>query len=542
MKFFPAVSRRLWYGGGGGGAVLVALWTLLFPTLAHAFFIDYDLDVPPSETQLEFAEAYIHGPGYIDLQSLEFSAHREYIQQQSIHRSSNPTSERATTYLDVAIFKGCLRGQAKCDWPALGVGYRYQDKILNPQSLPTYCCSVGALYLGLCEASSLGRLIVNETLLNGQRFAVPIHGDLSMDNVLGNVSIESQDSGTYVVLFANCNVETPRTVHVHGTGQWKSRHGNLPGGLYSFMLFDRYLLGIYTVLLAWYAWRMHVHRAFGVPIEKWILATILLGTMEMAFRTRNLGHWNQTGRSSLVNIWLSEIATVLKKGTSRCLFVLLSMGWCVVYDTLNARTTWAIGLLGAVYSGVALTTNLLSVYTLEHTKTLSNGETIEMHAVANLLALVVFVLDLVFLLWILDALSNTIVRLQNDEQQAHKLQRFVYVRFIFLASLLFAVAWMGLVLADAMVPQRESLVLTRHAKLWLGEGDLNYLLVLVGIAILWRPHFNARNYTTLSQQQQQSPYDDDGTHELELSTGSGESRDGPAKEAVASSAVSQDSP
>jgi Lung seven transmembrane receptor len=529
MKVFSAVSRS-WHGCGAATFAMVAI--LLFPTLSGAFYMDYDLDVPPSETKLEFAEAYIHAPGYIDLQSLVFTAQQ---QRQPIHHSGNPN--RVTTYLDVAIFRGCLHGQAKCDWQALGVGQRYQDKTMNPQSLPTYCCSVGALYLGLCDASSLGRLIVNETLLNGQRFAVPIHGNLSMDNVLGTVSIaEPQSSGTYVVLFANCNVDAPRVVHVHGTGTWKSRHGNLPGDLYSFMMFDRYLLGIYAVLLAWYAWSMHVHREFRVPIEKWILATIVLGTMEMVFRTRNLGQWNQTGWPSLVNIWLSEISTVLKKGISRCLFVMLSMGWCVVYESLQLRTLWAIRLLGVLYISVVLTANLMSVYAQEHTKTLSNGQQVEMHAVANLLAFVVFALDLVFLLWILDALSNTIVHLQNDSNQVHKLQRFLHVRAIFLASLLFAVAWMGLVLADTMVPQRESLVLTRHAKVWLGEGDLNYLLVLVGIAILWRPNPNARNYTTLSQQ---SPDEDDDAHELELSTGSGDSRLVQSKEA---SAVSQDSP
>jgi hypothetical protein len=227
MKVFPTVSTS-WCNGGGGGKsavkfamVMVQLLASSITNGANAFFVDYDLDVPPSETKLEFAEAYIHAPGYIDLQSLDFTA-RDYVANPQIHHSGSQTRE--TTYLDVAIFKGCLRGQAKCDWPSLGVGQRYQDKALNPQSLPTYCCSVGALLLGLCDASSLGRLIVNETLLqNGQRFAVPIHGDLSMDNVLGNVSIvDSQDSGTYVVLFANCNVDLPRTVHVQGTGHWKS--------------------------------------------------------------------------------------------------------------------------------------------------------------------------------------------------------------------------------------------------------------------------------------------------------------------------------
>ena len=67
------------------------------------------------------------------------------------------------------------------------------------------------------------------------------------------------------------------------------------------MFFYAALTAIYFVLGLWYYCGMKMFQENAIPIQKFILATIILGFLETSFGGMNLFIWNVTGlRSAFV--------------------------------------------------------------------------------------------------------------------------------------------------------------------------------------------------------------------------------------------------
>ncbi|MGK3741940.1 MAG: hypothetical protein ACI8RD_005467 [Bacillariaceae sp.] len=79
--------------------------------------------------------------------------------------------------------------------------------------------------MGLCAGTQFGRLIMNaETFAGKHRLInVPANGEYSNHMKYGRFE-ETEQSGKYAVVFANCNDEG-RGVIIEGHTVWKSRHG-----------------------------------------------------------------------------------------------------------------------------------------------------------------------------------------------------------------------------------------------------------------------------------------------------------------------------
>ncbi len=161
-----------------------------------------------------------------------------------------------------------------------------------------WCCSPNAIAFGYCHNGSdtYGRLIIDKKKFTGQhRFLnVPINGIWQGSVKYGKLEV-AKDSGRYIMILANCNDEG-RDVNVSGEYIWKSRPGFLPGELFQEMYFCLALTLVYVGVMLWYGLSMRHYSDATIPIQKWVLGTIVLGWLELFFRTGDYFVWNEYGK------------------------------------------------------------------------------------------------------------------------------------------------------------------------------------------------------------------------------------------------------
>ena len=218
-------------------------------------------------------------------------------------------------------------------------------------------------------------------------------------------------------------------------------------------------------------------------------------------------------------LWLNErigfllsspavILGVLKRGITRCLFVMVSMGWGVVRDSLGLALMKII-VLGLVYCGLTMLRDFFLVLAVDKVQSLSASTEEKLVDLTLLISLGVLVVNLIFFFWIIFSLFATTEYLKNMNQTT-KLQRHLRLRCIILTGFLFAMAWFIFSEIDG------ALDILSPNQYWMLEGamHLNNLFVIVSVAMLWRPNSNAKDY---AMQMQIPSTGDDEDNELELS-------------------------
>jgi hypothetical protein len=380
--------------------------------------------------------------------------------------------------------KSCVNKRNGCDWTELGIGASDSEGGIR------WCCSNDAIDFGYCQGgdAQYGRLIVNSTLFKGQhRFIqVPATGDL-VASVHYAVLEEPKISGRYNLVIANCNDEG-RDVYVSGKYAWQSVHGFLPGDLYGEMYFFAFLTAVYLILALWYGLTMRMYEDAQIPIQKWILGTIVLGLLETFFRTGDYLVWNEDGKRFWFAMYTGVLVGVVKRGLSRCLVVMVSMGWGVVRDQLDQMRQ--ITILGIAYVGTAVARDIMTIVAVTDNQTLSINEEEELFDAVTIITFVVAAIDVTFYMWIIDSLNGTMQYLENMNQRI-KLQRYLTLRMILLFSILFAVMWSVFSLVNTYT---EDSILEEQNQ-WAAGAlmEINYLGVLIGVAYLWRPNPNAKD-------------------------------------------------
>jgi Lung seven transmembrane receptor len=514
------IMRDLWMNHHRQRRCIIAFVVAILSCLqqlpsTEAGFVEYELLLEPTPEFVHYNDGYVRGPGFIDLGSLNFTAASPAFSGAATDDSVGDDGNRmlaalgdADSVVDVAIFRlpsECAHKRVGCDWTSLGVGKRTPDGSLR------WCCNEEAAALNLCSggnATSYGRLLLVDGKFKGnhREIVIPREGVVTKQMKYGKM--EEKESGSYVVLFANCNAYG-REVLVKGESVWKSVHGYLPGELYGFMFFYISLTVVYLVLWVWYGYAMKVNSAYRIEIEKWVMLAISLGLLEMIFRTLDYVQWNAEGYRSTFIIWVGVLTGVLKQGISRCLIVMVSLGWGVVRDSLGS-TIRIIVVLGAAYIIVSALRDLMIIFALEDVNTLSLTEETKIFNVIRILSLLIAAIDVIFILWILDALNNTVLYLETMNQ-TRKLERFNKLRCLFMFSILFAAVWAVFTVVDSV--NDEGLVAEEHAWAIDAASEVNYLFLLVGVAWLWKPNPNAQEYAYVMELPSMGV---DGENELEL--------------------------
>jgi len=407
-------------------AVGTQLWMGIFVVVLSfvaAEVQDFEILLPPTDMYVHFADGYLRGPGAsIDLTQLLFTAVSEsgpatmaaggggdgmdddggvddfYSNEagegetEGAGGAGTPPRRRldggvdvsGSTWIDIVSFllpSRCANAKKGCDWTDLGVGAKVDSDL-------RWCCTEAAVQMGMCEGGDkLGRLIIDEDIFQGEARSVSVPNEGPVKKKLKNDFFEFEQTGRYVVVFANCN-ELGREVKVEGEAIWHSAHGYLPGELFGFMYFYTLLFAVYVLLFLWYAGLMKANASSRIPIEKWILGTISVGLMELTFLTLNYWERNADGRAHMWSTYVAIIMGVFKHGISRCLLVMVSLGWGVIRDTLGSALHKVV-ILGAVYIGTAGMRDIMVIWAVEDIATLSYNQEDELWNVATILTFVV---------------------------------------------------------------------------------------------------------------------------------------------------------
>lgn len=202
---------------------------------------------------------------------------------------------------------------------------------------------------------------------------------------------------------------------------------------------------------------------------------------------------------------------VLKSGISRCLLVMVSLGWGVVRDTLGDTLPKIISL-GVLYCGVSSVSQFMEILTMEEMETISLEEENELLDMDAILAFVVFLINVIFVLWTLDALNGTMEYLESMNQ-TRKLMRYLRFRCIFLFAILFSVVWLVFNLVDTY--DEDGILEEQHEWVVIAAQEVNFLFLLVGVAVLWWPNPNAKEYAYVMELPAMGA-NEDGENELEL--------------------------
>lgn len=385
----------------------------------------------------------------------------------------------------------CANTRFGCDWTELGVGA--SDGVGNLR----WCCSDDAVALGLCNGGPKqeGRLIVDPDKFQGQHkfLPVPPSGVWSRNVKFGRFDLKEGEgtSGKYVLVVTNCNDLMGRNLTVTGQYTWKSVHGYLPGNLFGEMYFFVGVFVCYLILFAWYGLRMKIHRDAQIPIQKWVLATIGVGLLEVFFKAGDLWVWNEDGERFWFSLYTGVVVGVAKRAISRCLVVMLSLGWGVTCDTLGDKFKRVV-VLGLIYAGTSAARDVMTVMAITENEILTQNEETELLDVVTILTFITAFIDVTFYLWIFDSLNATMQYLESMNQSM-KLKRYLRLRLILLISVVFALLWSMFGIVDSFNDQR---MVNEEENGWVLSAvwEINYLMVLIGLSCLWQPEAGSKEY------------------------------------------------
>jgi len=431
------------------------------------------------------------GDNGVDVNSTDFDLFLETNSTDFLETEANDGGGRRLPMkeytIDILFFlepSFCAKSKDGCDWPELGVGN--SDSIGNLR----WCCSEDALALGLCDVSQLGRMIVNSETFKGEhRFVnVPASGDFDGTMTLP-VMTTKEGTGQYTLLMGNCN-DYGRDVEIDGEYIWKSKGGYLPGDLFDDMRFTIFLLICYGVLMYLYGSGMRKNRDSTIGIQKWILCTIAMGLLQTLFQAIDYLRWNSSGLRSNNFMYTWITVGVLKGSISRCLLIMVCLGWGVIRDTLGDQMK-KIVILGIFYFVMAFARDTAEVVFIKDIQVLSYEKEEEIYDIFTFFALVTSTIDVVVYMWVLDSLNGTMQYLENMNQSM-KLKRYLKLRLILMLSILFGFVWSVLGIVNATM---DTAILNENQD-WVlpAAWAMNYFAILAAIAFLWQPNPQAKEF------------------------------------------------
>merc|ERR1719343_1959474 len=168
-------------------------------------------------------------------------------------------------------------------------------------------------------------------------------------------------------------------------------------------------------------------------------------------------------------------------------------------------------MLGLLYSGLSLLLYTLSA-AASSAKLVSSARKEELVDIELVLSYVIVCINIIFYCWIISSVKSTTEYLRNMNQTS-KLRRHLRLLCLIIISSLAAV---NIVQALASkINQIDDIKIFKPDNLWIMEAVKygNYLLILFGVSILWRPNADAKDYAM----QMQIPASEGDENDLELS-------------------------
>ena len=153
--------------------------------------------------------------------------------------------------------------------------------------------------------SESGKLIIDQNKFDGNHLQLTIpgsgHHELHLKD--GIMEIDSEKpSGKYILAMSNCNRDG-RNVDAVGHYVWKSEKGYLPGDMFGELDFFIAISVLYIILFIWYGVSMKRYEGSGIPIQKYIFTTIIMGLAEAFIKSGDYFIWNEDGERYLITMY-----------------------------------------------------------------------------------------------------------------------------------------------------------------------------------------------------------------------------------------------
>lgn len=327
------------------------------------------------------------------------------------------------------------------------------------------------------EGCKLGEVIMRTTESWPKSIFIQFYGN-QIEATENQETVEIEKTGLYSLFFIFCDPELYGTV-INGKSVWKNPTGYLPGRLAPNMKFYGFLSLAYLILgLAWLSQYCRFWRDI-LQLQNYISLVIALGMCEMALWYFDYSNHNMTGyRPAGITLWAVTFGAI-RKTVSRCLLLIVSMGYGVVRPTLGGLTSRVL-LLGAIY--------FIAVEGLDFMEDV--GAINDMAGKEKfLLLLPVAVLDAIFIMWIFTSLSRTLEKLLVRKLTA-KLELYRKFTNTLAVVVVLSIAWIGY----------EVFFRYTYGEHWQNEwiimafwNVISFVLLCV-VCLLWAPSKNATRY------------------------------------------------
>jgi len=458
-------------------------------------------------------DAVIHGDGFLDLSQLTFESMAGTAKQNeaagaaaeaSTNGTEVPSSKTHVHIIDIAVFG--YDPQSDPDSDNQNRNHHVQSKRLGELGVGAFgndteyyiCCSKSAVEARACSMKNYGRLITQPMLFAGGVLPLSFvdeHGEKTdtasfPPGYSGTIYMEG--TGHVSVMIGNCNPLSP-ILHVSGEMVEMSyaAANDLP--------FYIVLTTLHLALLFWFRYLMQANASERIRIEEWIFGTICLAAVDIVL--------HMTYEMAIANVdhdirWLDTLGVVAhaaKHGLSRCLYLMVSLGWGVVRETLAKQTMYFLYFLGAAY---AVSVSFYDIFVIFGWYEESEGDA---EFMVNCF-LASFVIDVIFIVWIPFGLNRTMAVLRLYRQE-RKLERYVWLWRIFVVAVAISIGMSILFVIDSVNNGSEYI----DGETLERSNEIIYLFILSCIAYLWRPNPQAKLYS--NYQVMESNYDDDDDYD-----------------------------
>ena len=493
----------------------------------------HNVDLQPSTTGIQYIQGYFKGSGYLDLQDLQFS-----LASDNHDTNDYNTQASASHTIDVAVVRvpsdvcpkppvtwaDIITACPPSEWTEhVGIGkYMSTPASSSPYSIGNndwaWCCNPqipDSCASSTSSQSSPNHLNVDTSIVDPMDSLrqITVSAKNSPTSIMPpeNAAFVMDDDGGYiVVLLANCDVSSSgTTIRVNGTVEFVSFAGMLQEIVDEEVPFYGLTSLAYMALFFWFAYLMHQNAESRIDLEEWIFGTISIAFAESLLRFVEFIMWRHSGHRNKFVAFLAAVAYGAKHGVSRGLLVLLCSGVGVIRARLEASGKLILWGLTISYIGLSTATEYVEYLQQTHHEGHITGvyETGFLADVESNLITAMLLIDLIFVTWIPTALRRTIAHLRSTNQE-RKLERFRHlVRIICFAVSFSILVFLFIVLDIAYDNGRLALSFD-----YSDVGELNLYLLLLLVAILWRPNPMAREYAYVME----APTEENSNHDLEL--------------------------
>lgn len=291
-------------------------------------------------------------------------------------------------------------------------------------SIETYCCTPFYVDQGMCVEDDLGAIIIdrNVSAFDIWTYDLPLLPRRSGSEPTKWVERQSahrldraeaqratynvRSTGEHVLILSHCDPTLNTEVAVSGLTEWRNPFGYLPGRLFGFLNFHKYMLVFYVLFGA--VW-------LGLNIRHWKELTslqfstsvvIFLCMAEQLTWYSEYSHFNNVGTRHLGVISFAIALSVLRQTVSRMLIMAVALGFQIIKPSLGENKVRLI-VLSVSYFVLECALELIVRY--QQTHPLNDYYRI-------LLTLPVSVLNAAFYWWIFISLYQLMQHLEERKQ------------------------------------------------------------------------------------------------------------------------------